>query len=135
MSQENVEIVRGIYDATARRDNKAPFEVFAEDIVWDLSRSARGAMIGEPVAQGHAGVRQAWTDLVSALGDLAFDLEVIDAGERVLAVVRERWVGRASGVPVEAAHLAVWTLADGKVTQMQLFDDRREALEAAGLRE
>ena len=61
--------------------------------------------------------------------------ELIDAGDEVVAVIREREVGRASGVPVETTHLAVWTLADGKVVQMQMFDDRQQALEAAGLRE
>jgi ketosteroid isomerase-like protein len=52
-----------------------------------------------------------------------------------VAVIREHEVGRASGVPVEMTHTAVWTLADGKVTKMQVFDDRHQALEAAGLRE
>jgi hypothetical protein len=30
MSQENVEIVRRIYDAAARHDDPTPFEVYAE---------------------------------------------------------------------------------------------------------
>jgi hypothetical protein len=29
MSQENVEIVRGIYDAVARRDGVTPFKAYA----------------------------------------------------------------------------------------------------------
>jgi ketosteroid isomerase-like protein len=61
--------------------------------------------------------------------------EVIDRREYVLAAVREREVGRASGVPVEATHTAVCTSADGEVTRMQIFSDRRAALAAAGLRE
>jgi len=40
MSQENVEVVRGIYDAVARRDAVTPFEVYAEDIVWDVSKTS-----------------------------------------------------------------------------------------------
>ena len=60
---------------------------------------------------------------------------MIDAGDQVLAIIREREVGRSSGVPVETTHLAVWTLADGKVTQLQVFDDRQQALKAAGLSE
>jgi ketosteroid isomerase-like protein len=69
-----------------------------------------------------------------------WDLEVeemIDAGDRVLVVVRDRAVGRASGVPVEAGHIAVWTLAGGKVTRLRTFEpnDRKRALEAAGLSE
>ena len=57
------------------------------------------------------------------------------AGKHVVANIRERGVGKASGVLVEARHTAVLTLADGKVTRLQVFDDRQQALEAAGLRE
>ena len=59
----------------------------------------------------------------------------IDAGDQVVAVIHEREVGRASGARVEASHLAVWTLADGKVVRLQTFLDRQEALEAVGLSE
>jgi len=31
--------------------------------------------------------------------------------------------------------VAVWTLADGKVIKLQVFDDRQQGLEAAGLSE
>ena len=93
-------------------------------------------MFTKPVYQGHEGVRQFWPEGLSGFGEIDFEVdELIDAGDQVLAVIREREVGRASGVPVEATHLAVWTLAEGKVTQMQVFDDRQQALEAAGLSE
>jgi ketosteroid isomerase-like protein len=129
-------VVRGIYDAVARRDAVAPFEVYAEDIVWDLSNARRAALNPKPVYQGHEGVRQAWRDALSVFGEVDFEVEeLIDAGDQVLAVIREREVGRASGVPVETTHLAVWTLAGGKVTRMQVFDDRHAAERAAGLSE
>jgi ketosteroid isomerase-like protein len=136
MSQENVDVVRGIYDAVARRDDVTPFGVYAEDIVWDLSNARRAALNPKPVYQGHEGVRHAWRDMLSAFGEVDFEVEeLIDAGDQVLAVIREREVGRASGVPVETTHLAVWTLAGGKVTRMQVFDDRHAAERAAGLSE
>ena len=136
MSQENVEVVRGIYEAAARRDDVTPFDVYAEDIVWDLSNAGRAMLLPKPGYHGHEGVRQFWRDGLSAFREIDFEVEeLIDAGDRVLAVIREREVGRASGAPVEVAHLAVYTLADGKVTQLQVFDDRSKALEAAGLSE
>jgi ketosteroid isomerase-like protein len=61
MSQENVEIVRRIYDAVARRDDVTPFEVYAEDIVWEIDQRAAGLM-PKRVYQGHEGVRQFWRD-------------------------------------------------------------------------
>ncbi len=63
MSRENVEIVRGIYDAVARRDGVTPFEVYAEDIVWDMSNSRRTLIGIEPVYHGHEGARQFWRAL------------------------------------------------------------------------
>ena len=134
MSEENVAVVRRIYDAVTRRDVVTPFELYAEDIVWDISRSARGSMIGEPIAQGHKAVRQAWTDLVSAFGDVDFSVgELIDAGDTVFARVHDHAVGRASGAPVHTIHYAVWTVAHGKVKRLEVFDDRQEAERAAGL--
>jgi ketosteroid isomerase-like protein len=136
MSQENVEIVRRIYEAAARRDDETPFEFYAEDIVWDLSNSGRSSLSSQPIYYGHDGVRQAWRDGLSAFDDVDYEVEdLVDGGDRVMAVIHERETGRASRVPVDATHLAVWTLADGKVSRMQVFDDRAGALEAAGLRE
>jgi ketosteroid isomerase-like protein len=136
MSQENVEIVRGLYDALARRDSAAPFEVYAEDIVWDVSQWRTAFLDTQPVSRGHEGVRQGWREWLSAFSEVDAEVEeLIDAGDQVLAVIRERLVGRASGVPMEATHVTVWTLTQGKVIRMQAFDDRQQAFEAAGLRE
>jgi ketosteroid isomerase-like protein len=88
------------------------------------------------VYRGHEGVREFWRESLSAFGEIDFEVEeLIDAGDQVLAVAREREVGRASGAPVETTHLAVWTLAGGKVIQLQVFDDRHAAERAAGLSE
>jgi ketosteroid isomerase-like protein len=136
MSQENVEAVRRIYDAVKRRDSDTPFQLYAEDIVWDMSNARRAALFTRPIYYGHDGVRQVWREVLSVFGEVDFEVdELIDLGDQVLATLREREVGRASGAPVETTHLAVWTLAGGKVIKLQVFDDRSQALEAAGLRE
>jgi ketosteroid isomerase-like protein len=136
VSRENVEIVRGIYDAVARRDSATPFAYYAEDIVWDVSNSSRAPLMESLVYHGHEGVRENWREAVSVFGEVDLDVEeLIDAGSQVVAVIREREIGRTSGAPVEASHVAVWTLADGKVARMQIFDDRPAALKAVGLEE
>src|SRR5215208_4010715 len=101
MSQANVELVRRVYDAVARRDDVTPFEVYAEDIVWDMSNSRRAFLYSQPILRGHEGVRQAWREGLDAFGEVDYEVEeLVDAGDRVLAVVHEQDVGRASGVPV-----------------------------------
>ena len=134
MSQANVDVVRRLYDAAARRDDATAFEVYAEDIIWDISNAGRALLAMKPVYHGHEGVRQYWRETTSAFGEIDFEVEeLIDAGDQVLAVIREREVGRASGAAVEATHLALYTLSGGKVIRLQVFDDRQQALEAAGL--
>jgi ketosteroid isomerase-like protein len=136
MSREVVEIVRRIYDAVARGDNVAPFELYAPDIEWDV-RTSPPALLGlEPVYHGHEGVRRFWRDWLSAFERLDFELEeLIDAGDRVLAVIHQRAVGRLSHIAFDDRVFAVWTLRDGKVARMRAYLDRDEALEAAGLSE
>ena len=136
MSQENVDVVRRIYDAAARRDDSTPFEFYAEEIVWDLTNTRRAVLFTQAVYHGHGGVRQAWRETLGAFGEVDFDVtELIAAGDQVVATLRERVVGRASGAPAETTHAAVWTLADGKVTRLEVFDNPRQALESAGLSE
>jgi ketosteroid isomerase-like protein len=85
---------------------------------------------------GHEGVRQFWQEALSVFGQVDLDVErLIDAGDQVVALIREREIGRTSGAPVDASHVAVWTLADGKVVRMQIFDNREQALKAVGLEE
>ena len=58
-----------------------------------------------------------------------------DAGDKVVAVVRQRGLSKATGVPVEM-HLAhVLTYQDGKTIRNEMYANPAEALEAAGLRE
>jgi ketosteroid isomerase-like protein len=137
MSQENVEIVQAIYDAVARRDDITPFEFYAEDIVWDLSHAGSAPLLGsDAIYRGHEGVREHWRDGLAAFSEIRLEVEQLtDEGDQVLAVIREREVGRASRVRVSTTHFALWTLADGEVTRMQLFHDRARALEAVGLAE
>ena len=134
MSRENVELVRRVYDAVARRDGVTPFEIYAEDIVWDISETQRAALYAKSVYVGHDGVREIWRESFAALGSVDFEVDdLVDAGQHVFAVVRDRAVGRASGAPAEATHFAVWTVANGRVVRLQVFDQRERALEAAGL--
>ena len=134
MAQENVEVVRRIYDAVTRRDIAMPFELYAEDIIWDLSSWRPAELDPKRVYTGHEGVREAWRDRLSAWSEVDYEIEELtEVGDRVLAVIRERDIGRSSGVPIEATHAAIWTLADGKVTRLQVFDDRQRALEVVGL--
>ena len=134
MSQENVEIVRGVYDAFARGDNAAPFTVYAPDIEWDIRVNA--GLDVATVYRGHDGVRMGFRNWLAPFRDFSFrPQEMRDCGDHVLATVYERGIGRTSGVAVERCHYALWTLRGGKVVSLRNYLDRAEALKAVGLEE
>jgi ketosteroid isomerase-like protein len=62
-------------------------------------------------------------------------VELIDAGEQVIAVLSVRGRGRVSGIELEYRPAGVWTLRQGKVVRVVWFPTRDEALEAARQRD
>jgi ketosteroid isomerase-like protein len=135
MSQENVEIVRQIFEAGARRDSPTAFSLYDRDLVWDVSR-LEGVDFEGGIFRGHDGLRRWFRGWFGAWESVRNDLvEMIDAGDCVVTVTTQRSRGQASGIEVELEQYAVWRVRGGKVTHVLWFRTRREAFEAAGLRE
>ena len=59
---------------------------------------------------------------------------MIDAGDEVVVFFRERARSKDSGVSVQFLGATVWTVRDGLVVRTKTYTDRKEALEAVGLR-
>jgi ketosteroid isomerase-like protein len=143
MSEENVEIVRKLYEEIApvlktlgEGEIPAPnSELVDEQIEWRGPREFPD--LAEPF-YGHEGVRRYMEKLSEAIEDYRMTPEeFIDAGDdQVLVFSREGGRGRGSGAEVithPTAHL--WTLRDGKAVRMQSYWERSDALEAVGLSE
>ena len=60
--------------------------------------------------------------------------DLIDAGEHVVLAFTNRLTGR-DGITVEAHGTLVWTFRAGKIVRVCPYQERAEALEAAGLPE
>jgi ketosteroid isomerase-like protein len=134
MSKENVEVVRLVLDAINRRDVDAVVESASEDVVTDWSNS-RGLLSG--VHQGRDQARQAFEEFLEPWDSLRWEAEELSelGGDRVLTVSRLQMHGRGSGVEVNASGASIWTIRDGKVAAIRLYQSKAEALEAAGLAE
>ena len=138
MSEENVEIVRTLFDTFARRVHEAAFDYYDAEIEWDASRAPEGAVDFAGVYHGHDGVRAYWRRWLSAWEDVAAtEVEFVDAGETVVALIhQQRLRGRGSGIEVDAPPYALsFTFRDGKVVRWVIYPTQAEALEAAGLSE
>jgi ketosteroid isomerase-like protein len=139
MSEENVEIVRRLFDAVACRDTESVLALYDPDVEWVGSRHRWTEVLGSTQAnwRGHEGLRR-WSREYYEIWEYLEDEieELIDAGEHVVSVVTTRARGRGSGVEVEwKRNAGVWTIREGKIVRVVWFPTREEALEAAGLRE
>jgi ketosteroid isomerase-like protein len=131
MSRENVEIIRAALAALNRGDLDAAFKDAAPDAEVDLSRA-----VG--LDSGVFGVdqfRRISEEFADSWNSVRYELdEYLDAGEHVVTPFTNHLLGR-DGIEVQARGVWVWTIRDGVVVRLCLFQQRREALEAAGLRE
>ena len=141
MSQENVEVVRSLYQAGAGDwFSVAPDQIdraFREYIDEQFeARLPSDYPEGEPVFRG----REGFNELLAMLGDTwgKWRLEperFLDAGDRVVVFVRIFAEGGASGLPIEVETAHVWTFRGARASSMHAYRDRTQALEAAGLSE
>jgi len=133
MSQENVEIVRRGYERFAASEQFVA-DIAGPEFVWDMSN-----FHGWPEQQtyeGPEGAQSFLDDWTSAWDEWELQIDALhDAGDKVVVLVRQRGRSKAAGMPVEMSFAQVWTFRDGKQTRMDMYSDREEALEAAGLSE
>ena len=129
MSRENVETVRRLLDAFARRDVGA---IIAENRP-DVEIIARRSEIEGPY-RGHEGLRRMGAELIQQAPDFVMHIEEVrDCGDRVLVFGRQR--GTVSGVPFDEVLATVFEFEAGKVARMESFPTAEGALEAVGLSE
>jgi uncharacterized protein len=130
MSQENVEIVRGIYAQWATGDLTA--HCFDPDIEYSRIGAETPALEGRWL--GLDEMRSAMREYLRAMSNLRIEADrIIDlGGERVLVLTRHTARGKQSGVPIEHELGDVFTLRDGKIVRFDSYWDRAEALEAVG---
>ena len=132
MPAEDVDAIRRSYEAFNRGDLDGALEVMHPEIEWQ-TYIVPGP--GGGTYHGREGVRQLWSDVRGVFGDFRNEPErFFDvAPERVVAFIRVCGVGKESGAFVEARIAHVITMKDGMAIRVQSFEDRDEALRAAGL--
>jgi ketosteroid isomerase-like protein len=133
MAHRNVEIVRSVYEAAARRDTEAVLALYDPEVELDNS-ALQVVGWGGGVYRGHEGVRRFFREWHEAWDSVDYDFdELIEApGEHVVAVVTRHARGRASGAEVTLDLALLWTIRDERVVRVVWFSSREEALAAAG---
>jgi ketosteroid isomerase-like protein len=132
MSQENVEIVLGQWDAW----NEGNLDRWAQ--AWD-SEVVVTAPQGWPEGQVERGL-DAWRRQAQRLRDTWAEArvevdEIRDVRDRVLAQIRYVTLGADTGIRFETPMAVVLLLSERKITRGYFGWTMEEALEAAGLSE
>ena len=132
MSQENVEIVRGVLAAIAdeRFDDVAPTLHPEVEIVPSTEFPE------SEILRGLVGFRRWGSRYPGTFGDYEFAATGFwDAGDQVVVALHDRVRLAPGGAQIEDHFAHLWTIREGIVVRIQVFESSAEALEAAGLSE
>jgi ketosteroid isomerase-like protein len=131
MSEENVEIVRAMFEANSAGDMEAFRELHDPDVIM---RAPKGWPEPGPSVGREAVMRQ-FEQLRETFDVISVEpiSEFIDAGDRV--VVRAAYHGEGHGPEMNVEMTQVITVREGRILYREAFWDHAEALEAMGLSE
>jgi ketosteroid isomerase-like protein len=131
MSQENVEIVEAAIDAVNRNDWDGLFQDMAPGFELDMSRAV-GPVCGvyrlDQARQNFLEFAEAWESIRIEAH------EFIQAGDLVVVPWTVQARGR-EGIDVMSRPTFVWTIRDGAIERLCMYQERQDALEAVGLSE
>ena len=139
MSQENVEIVRRVFEGYNRwganpRGARNPEVMALLHPEIEFHTYARAPEAG--VYRGREAVFVYPQQVFGKFENIRVELdELLPAGDRVVIVCRQYTAPKGSEVEIVEHVVQVFTIRDGMVVERKPFATREEALEAAGLSE
>jgi ketosteroid isomerase-like protein len=129
MSQDNVEIVRKIFDGWSRGDFSVGRDLLTADFEWQQHPEAvepgprRGPAIGASLKK---------------IFEIYESFRIVpdrylDSGDKVVVLAHNRgYTARGGGIELDQAFAYVWTLRAGKLARVEVYEDEAAAFEAAG---
>lgn len=119
-------VVASLYDLFGRGQVDETFDLMHPEVV--LHEPGDPALLPwAGVHRGHEGLRRFYAGLAEGLSEITIDadtLEIHAVGEdRVLALGTERGVSASTGKPYETESAWLWTVRDGRITELRAFHD------------
>ncbi|MGH2702841.1 MAG: nuclear transport factor 2 family protein [Actinomycetota bacterium] len=122
--------MRRLWDAWQRDDLTAWLDLISDDLV------TRRVGLDNATYHGKEGFLEQASEWSEGFAEWSVAAqEFIDAGDQVVVRNHQSGRGDASGAPIEMDSWFVHTVNEGKVVQVDMYVDEREALEAARLSE
>ena len=117
---DEIEVVRGLYDAFERRDLDAMLAAFSDDAELHFEGTARLAGRSQPY-RGHQGLREYLVDVERLWEELvlhATDYRAVPGSVIVMGHI----TGRRQGLDVRRASVWTWKVKDGRATSVKAAD-------------
>jgi uncharacterized protein len=129
VSQANVEVVRGVYDAFARGDVDAVFAAMTPEIEWDESE---GMPYGGVYHGRDAIVANVFRPILADVEGFTADPDEILRLDDTRVIARGLHGGTGAAGPVDARFVHIWTVSGGRVSRYEQLADARKFCDAVG---
>jgi ketosteroid isomerase-like protein len=121
MSEQSVDVVKGVYEAFGRGDVPGVLGAFAEDIEW---YEAEGMPYGGLHRGGEAVAQKVFGPITEDVEGFAVTPEEFMAsGDAVAVVTRYTGTGKGTGKTLDQTAVHVWDIRDGKAARFRQFMD------------
>jgi ketosteroid isomerase-like protein len=137
MSQENVRLVQGFYENLKDAYKTDDYTQLIEDFCHpDVVLKTSGMFPETGDYTGYEGLRAFTANQAEALEQMWVQpAEFIDAENRVVVPLRFGGKARHTGIDAAFSVVHVWTIRDRRVSRLDMYRGREEALKAVGLEE
>jgi ketosteroid isomerase-like protein len=130
LSEQNLVIVRALYEAFAKGDVPTVLGAFTPDAEWREAENFPYAD-GNPYVGPGAILQGVFMRLATEWEAFAANpAQFLDAGDTVIVTGRYTGAYKATGRSIDAQFAHVWTLANGKVARFQQYTDTLQVARA-----
>jgi ketosteroid isomerase-like protein len=133
MAEENVQVIRAIYEAFAEGDIPTVLEQLDQGIEWNEAENFvyadHNPYVGpQAVLEGvFARLGSEWE------GFTVTPKELLDAGDRVVSLGTYSGMYKATGREVRAQFAHVWVVREGRVHSFQQYTDTKQFADAVAI--
>ena len=125
---EGAELVQRALTALNAGEIEALVALCDRDFELDMS----DRVFNPATYRGHDGIRQFHNEVLEVWEHYVWEPEqVIEQGNRVVALVRTIGKGRGSGLEIDRQTAMIWTVRGDKALSLRFYRDRERALKAA----
>jgi ketosteroid isomerase-like protein len=128
--EENIGIVKQLYDAFKRRDISSLLDMFTDDAILHGPAPA-GVLPWGGVYKGRRGAAEFFAAVGESLEPQQFELQdFIVQGNKVAVLGYQKGQAKSTGRPYEIEFVHLWYVRDGRFTEFRVFNDTASIVEA-----